>query len=134
MNNSKLVLLVEDESDLRMVLKNELLRVGVEVIEAENGKQGLDLAVEKKPKIILLDVVMPVMDGITMLRELRLNYKMTDIKVILLTNLSDITNVAGAMALGADGYFVKSNESLKDIVSKVLEYINNEPKTKKGKP
>src|SRR3989338_8177678 len=88
----KTILIVEDEKPLRDALQHTFEAEGFEVMTAGDGRAGLTKALEKKPDLILLDIVMPKMNGTTMLSELRQNIWGRGAKVIVLTNLSDWTD------------------------------------------
>jgi DNA-binding response OmpR family regulator len=119
----KKVLIVEDESSLRNALYDKLTKEGFLALQAENGQKGLEVALEKHPDVILLDIVMPVMDGITMLGELRNDAWGKNAKVIVLTNLSGSERVAEAIALGAEDYLVKSDWKLEAIAGKIRQVL-----------
>jgi len=119
---AKTILIVEDNQGIRKSLAFKL-EEGFKVLEATNGKEGLDMAIAKHPDLILLDLVMPVMDGITMLRELRKDEWGKDAKLILLTSLSDQGKVSEAVELGAFDYLVKTDWSLEAVVKKIEEKL-----------
>jgi DNA-binding response OmpR family regulator len=118
------VLIVDDEESLRHVLADKLSFVGFAVLEAQNGEEGLDIALSSHPDIILLDIVMPVMDGISMLKHLREDKWGRGVKVIMLTNLDGDGKVADAVVWGTPEYLVKSNWKLEDVVAKIQEQLN----------
>ena len=124
MNQKKNILIVEDETPLRMALRDKLVREGFSVLEAKNGQEGLAVAVHVHPDLILLDIVMPVMDGMTMLKELRADHWGQNAKVIVLTNLSDNDKLADAMEQGSYDYLVKSNWTIESVVAKVKDRLN----------
>lgn len=123
--NKKILIIeiVEEDAPLRNVLKDKLIREGFDVLEAKNGKQGLDVALRNHPDLILLDILMPVMNGITMLKKLRKDAWGKNVKVIMLTNLSENEKVADAMMQGSHDYFVKSDWKIDDIVAKIKEKL-----------
>lgn len=115
----KKILIIEDELSLMMALHEKFKTEGFEVIEAKNGEEGLKMATKKTPDLILLDLIMPVMDGITMLKKLRLTEEGKDLPVIILTNLSDDRAVSESLESGVSDYLVKTNWHLDDVVKKV---------------
>jgi DNA-binding response OmpR family regulator len=119
---SKRVLIVEDEESLLKVLKDKFTKEGFRVSEARNGLEGLARAEADHPDIILLDIVMPKMDGMTMLAKLRETSWGKDIEVVLLTNLSDTAKVAESVANGAYSYLVKSDWKLDEVVALVRKH------------
>lgn len=120
MTNKKYIIeIVEDEESLVDVLRDKLEQSGFSVISAKNGEEGLDLALESKPDLILLDIVMPKMDGITMLNKLREDEWGKDVKVILLTNLSDPEYITKALKGQAYDFLVKSDWKLDEVIEKI---------------
>ncbi|TSC84976.1 MAG: hypothetical protein G01um101413_360 [Parcubacteria group bacterium Gr01-1014_13] len=113
------ILIVEDEVDLLGVLSQKFSIEKFEIIQAPNGEVGLEQALRHHPDLILLDIVMPVMDGMTMLRKLREDSWGKNAQVILLTNLSDGKKVAEAMEHGVYEYLVKADWNINDVVEKV---------------
>jgi DNA-binding response OmpR family regulator len=103
------ILVVEDELSLAQMLTDKFKAVGYEVQMVGDGQAGLDTALSWKPDLILLDVVMPRMDGMTMLHKLRATPEGKLLPVILLTNLSDTEHVYDAMRNGVFDFLVKSN-------------------------
>lgn len=116
---SHTVLIVEDEPSLSEALKDKFTREGFHVLVARNGEEGLKLAQEKIPSVILLDIVMPKMDGVTMFKKLQENADTANIPVIFLTNLSNAEQVAEECGVGNYQYLVKSDWDMKDVVGKV---------------
>ncbi len=121
--SAKKVLIVEDEEPMRKILHDEFEREGFVVFAEENRERGLDTALKEKPDIILLDIVMPEMDGLTMLKELRKDSWGKNAKVVLLTNYSDIDKISEAVQIGISGYLVKSDWKLGDVIKKVKEKL-----------
>jgi CheY-like chemotaxis protein len=131
MSDKKKILVVEDEKALSAALKDKLEEIGFEVLMAENGKEGLNASFNKKPSLILLDIIMPVMDGISMLRNIRhLGEWGKKVPIIILSNLADI-NVDGNKNKGLKEfmeenivtYLIKSESSLEDIVKKIEDTL-----------
>lgn len=119
----KTVLIVEDEAPLRGALSIKCKKVGLKVLEAGNGEEGLDVAFREHPDLVLLDIMMPVMGGMAMLKQLRADAWGKSVKVIMLTNLNDAEYIAGAMEQGSFDYFVKSDWKIDDLVEKVKERL-----------
>jgi DNA-binding response OmpR family regulator len=125
-DNKKKVLIVEDEPTLMSVLSDRLLREGFEVSLAKNGQEGLEKIGSDKPDLVLLDLLMPVMDGITVLNKLKDKDGKLPVKVIVLTNLNDDKEVAKALENGATDYLVKADWKIKDVVIKIRKQLNIE--------
>jgi DNA-binding response OmpR family regulator len=119
MADKKNILIVEDEVTLSSALRDKLTVEGYEVKTARNGQEGLEEVEKNKPDLILLDVVMPVMDGMTMLKELKNNDKGKDVPVIILSNLSDSQDVLRAMENNTYDYLIKSDVSLDAVLERV---------------
>jgi DNA-binding response OmpR family regulator len=124
---NKKILIVEDETSLMDVLEDRFCRDGFIIIKAYDGKQGVDAALKYHPDLILLDIIMPVMDGMTMLQKIRKDPWGKRVKVILLTNLSDPAKISESMVQGARDYLIKSDWKLDDIVKKVSNELNGTP-------
>lgn len=122
--DKKVVLIVEDDSHLKNALHDKLTREGFAVLEAKNGKEGLETALREHPALILLDIIMPVMDGMTMLKKLREDPWGAMARVIILTNLSDMEKTADAVEHNSYDYLIKSDWKLEDVVEKVRERLN----------
>ena len=121
--SQKRILLVEDEPAIARAMADKLTTEGFTVLRASDGEEGLALATKEHPDVILLDVVMPKMDGMTMLTNLRKDAWGKEAKVIFLTNLSEMEAVQKATELGVFDYIVKSDWKLSDVVKKVREKL-----------
>lgn len=117
------ILIVEDDAPLAEVLQERFENEGFDVIVAKDGEQGLFMALEKQPDVILLDIVMPKLDGLTMLRQLRAREEGRNIRVIVMTNLSDSKEVHEALSLGAHDFLVKSDWAIADLVASVRSQL-----------
>ena len=122
--SGKRILLVEDDRFLRRACEIGLQRLGFTVVTAADGEEGLRLARTEAPDLILLDILMPRMSGIEVLRALKADEGTRNIPVLVLSNSSREDSMQQAMTLGAIGYLVKANLSLDqlgDRVAKLLE-------------
>ena len=118
--NNKKILIVEDEAPLRNAVTDILTFEGFTVLQAKNGQEGLDLALKEHPDLILLDLMMPIMDGLTMLEKLRQDADFgKTAAVILLTNINDPEKVAMATEAGSYDFLVKSDWNIEDVVRKI---------------
>lgn len=117
------ILIVEDEPSMLRALHDKFAAEGFEILEARNGESGLAKAKEEHPDIILLDIIMPKMDGLTMLKGLREDKWGAKANVIILTNLSDGESLSTALKHGAYDFLVKADWRLEDVVSKVKEKL-----------
>lgn len=124
--NKNKILIVEDEQLISEGYSIALKKEGFDVIKAENGQIGLDLALSEEPRLILLDILMPVMDGLTMLQKLReKNDYGKKVSVIMLTNLSankeDI--VKKVVEIEPVYYIVKADFTFRQVVDKIKEVL-----------
>lgn len=122
-DTKKIILIVEDEPSYQHTLAEKLGHEGFVVIGAKNGEEGLDIALEKHPDLILLDLWMPKMDGIAMAKKLREDEWGKKAKVIILTNLSDINKTEQALENEIFQYIVKTDIKIEELVSKVKDFI-----------
>lgn len=118
------VLIVEDDADLRSAVKTALEAESFEVIEATDGVEGYQAALAHHPDVILLDILMPNMNGHEALAKIRDDNWGKDARVIFLTSFSDAENVVHAVERGSDVYIVKNNTTLEEIVQKVKQTIH----------
>lgn len=112
------ILVVDDEPNIVQTLKDRLEMNDYEVLTACNGKEGFDTAVSEQPEVILLDVIMPIMDGHEMLETLRKDPKGKDISVIMLTARSQTEDIVRANACGIEDYIVKPFD-LSELLEKI---------------
>lgn len=122
------VLIVEDEGILRKALRNKLLGSNYSVLEAQNGLEALEMLKTETPDIILLDIVMPKMDGITFLKERGKQNIALDIPVIVLSNLTDGDKIQHSLESGVHDYLVKADWSLADVLEKIQKRIGEKTK------
>lgn len=118
--NQKTILIIEDDTSIRMALQEKLARENYVVVESADGKEGLAVALSQHPDLILLDIVMPVMGGEEMLKELRLDPWGKDVPVILLTNLSYLKDPESKNR--ATAYMLKASTKLEDVVQMIQMY------------
>ncbi|HOX95771.1 MAG TPA: response regulator [Candidatus Woesebacteria bacterium] len=121
--NKPVILVAEDDSLYAKVYQNKLSKEGYEVVIAGNGKEAVEKAEQLKPKLILMDLIMPVMDGFSALKKLKENQKTKGIKVVVMSNLGQDSDIQKAKDLGAEEYFVKANISIQELVEKVKVYL-----------
>lgn len=119
------ILIVEDEKMMQDILTARLSKEPIfQVFTASNGQEGLYSAFANSPDLILLDVQMPVMDGITMMKELKKDPRGKDIPVIFLTNFDTDENILQKISEDKPAfYLIKANISMDEVVSKVKESL-----------
>ena len=119
----KRILLVEDDRFLRRACEASLRQRGFTVVTAGDGEEALRLVKDERPDLILLDMLMPKLSGIDVLRALRGDATTRDIRVLVLSNSSREQDMAEVKKLGVVGYFVKADLSLKDLGDKVTRLL-----------
>ena len=119
----KKVLLIEDDKFLCDLMIRKLKDEDFEVFVAMDGEEGLRSAIENKPDLILLDLILPAMDGFEVLERIRQNELIAEMPVIILSNLWEKDDVERAMKLGAKDYLIKAHFTLNEIVDKVRTFL-----------
>jgi len=120
------ILVIEDDQFLRDLLKTKLNKEGFSVETAIDGPEGLEKILKEKPDLILLDIILPGIDGFEILKKIRKDVK-TDIAsmpTILLSNLGQEADVEKGRALGADDYLIKSNFTIDEIIAKIHKVLD----------
>lgn len=118
-----LLLVAEDDQFYANLYRTKLEKEGFGVIVASNGKETLELLKEHDPNLIILDLVMPEMDGFEVLKKLKEEKDLRDVPVIILSNLGQPEDVERAKALGVFKYIIKSNVSIHQMVESVEEAL-----------
>jgi len=118
------ILLVEDERMVREAVRRKLENSGFQVFEAGDGQEAITIAQKDKPDLILLDLIIPLLDGISVLEKLRAESWGKNIPVIILSNLADSETVEESKKRGVSDYLVKTDWSLDDVVAKVKIILN----------
>lgn len=119
------ILLVEDDSLIVKIYSTRLKADGYTILSADNGEDGLALAEKETPDLVLLDVMMPKVDGFTVLEKLRANAALRDKPILVYSNLAQDTEIEKAKQLGATEFIVKANISPTELVSKIKSYIKS---------
>lgn len=117
------VLLVEDDAMIVQMYKTRMENEGWEVFSTDRGSQALKIAESEKPDIILLDIILPEVDGFTILKELRAETATKKIPVLMLTNLGQESDQNKGKDMGVDGYFIKSQHTPADVINKIESLI-----------
>lgn len=124
MKPSKKVLVVEDEAPLLNALADKIATGGYTVFRASDGQNGLNQAIKEVPDLIMLDINLPLMDGITVLKNLRQNEACKNVEVVLLTNSNDPNILAAALQYNVHDYLVKADWGL----DQVMDIVRNKLK------
>jgi len=120
------VMLVEDDEFLSDIYHKKFEMEGFKISSADNGEKGLEEIKKKKPDIILLDILMPKMDGFTVLEKLKEDDSIKDIPVILLTNLGQKDDVQKGLEKGAVDYLIKAHFKPSEVVDKIKKVLGKE--------
>ena len=118
-DTKKTIVLADDESYIAIAYRDGLERAGFSVTVANNGQDALGAITHIKPDIVLLDLIMPKMNGFEVLKAIKADPALASIPIIVLSNLSQVTDEAEVRRLGANDFLIKSDYSLKQIIEKV---------------
>ena len=119
----KKILFIEDEAALQKTFGDILGQEGHKMISAMDGEEGFRLAKSEQPDLILLDLILPKLNGFEVLKRLKEEKATEDIPVIVLTNLEGMGDVEKALELGAMTYLVKANYSLEEVLQKIKQAL-----------
>ncbi len=122
---NKKILVVEDDDLTLKMLADSLREEGFFVFEAIDGKEALDIALKECPDLILLDVVIPEIDGMTVFKRLRESGCCKAITIILLTNLGETEAITEALENGMCDFMIKTDWSVGDVVNRVKKHLEN---------
>jgi DNA-binding response OmpR family regulator len=117
------VLIIEDDRFLRELMVRKLKMENFEIIEAEDGAEGLKKIKEEKPDLVLLDLILPEMDGFEVLEQKRKDEEIKNIPVIILSNLGQKEEIDRGLQLGAKDYLIKAQFSPSEIIEKVKLFL-----------
>ena len=119
---SKVILIVDDEQEVRSVIRSRLQASGYTTIEAADGRQGVELVKTRKPDLVLMDIRMPVMDGYAALHIIKADETTRNIPVVMLTAVVNELHERATKGIGADGYVTKpfTPEKLLDAIGQFL--------------
>ena len=118
------VLIVDDDPVIAMMYTLGLERAGYSVLVAKNGQAGLDMALKARPDLILLDIRMPILDGIEVLARLAADSSTREIPVVMLSNYSEPALVDRIVRLGAKQYIVKIETTPSEVAAVVAQHLN----------
>ncbi|MBI5530330.1 MAG: response regulator [Candidatus Doudnabacteria bacterium] len=125
-NSEKKILVVEDDNDLRRILVDGLQLSNYQILQAADGEEAINVVMDHRPHLILLDLLLPKVDGFQVLERVRTypDRSLAETKVIILSNLWSNKDILRAQALKVDEYFVKANTKVEDVFKRVAEIIN----------
>lgn len=119
----KKILVAEDDKMLALAYQLKLTKNGFDVRVVSDGKEALEIISSFRPDLIILDLVMPVMDGITVLRRLKEDAATRNLPVMVASNLGQSADLAKGVELGAIDYIVKSDISMEGLIKKIIGYL-----------
>ena len=126
MSLKKTILVVEDDTALRLALTEKLTLSGFNALAAQDGQEGVNTALEKKPSLILMDLLMPEMDGATAMSFIRQDPWGSNVPIFILTNFDEDNKIFKNVAESNPTYYlIKAEISLDDIVTKITQYLNS---------
>ncbi len=117
------IVLVEDDPFLANMYVSKLEASDFTIMHEEDGRKGFDLIMKEKPDLILLDILLPGVDGFEVLKKLKKDVKLKEIPVILLTNLGQKNDVEKGLDLGADDYLIKAHFTPSEVIAKIKKVI-----------
>lgn len=123
-NKKKIILIIEDEKPLRQALEKAINRENFATLVAQDGEEGLQVALASHPDLILLDIIMPKMNGVIMLKKLREDTWGKTVPVLLLTNDSNPEHIRETLKDDASDYLIKSDWKLEDIIKRMKKELN----------
>ena len=121
--SAKTILIVEDDTFLLSMYVTKMELAGYGIIQATDGKQALQIALEKRPDILLLDILIPEMDGFEVLKALKEDSRGKTIPVILLTNLGQKEDIEKGIAMGANDYLIKAHFTPQEVMQKIEKVL-----------
>jgi CheY-like chemotaxis protein len=120
----KYILIIEDDKFYDNIFQKKFLMAGYDLTIATDGLKGVEQAIQRKPDIILLDLIMPNQDGFETIQKLKANPGLQNVPIIVLSNLGQANDIEKAKQLGAVDYIVKASISLQEVVDKVTDYLS----------
>ena len=122
---NKKILIIEDEELILSVLKKKLIESHFDVITASDGEEGLTMAMNENPDLILLDIIMPKLDGITLIEKYNQAKGSSRVPTIILSNLDNAEKIEESKAKGVHDYLVKTNWSLDEVIAKIKDTLKS---------
>jgi DNA-binding response OmpR family regulator len=121
--NKKTILMIEDDSFLRNLYRDKLEKEGFDFIEAANGLEGMNKIKNEAPDLILLDILLPMKSGFDVLEEMNDSGLISEIPVIILSNLQQNVDIEEGRRLGAVDYFIKSQTNFTELLERINSFI-----------
>ncbi|MBU2524686.1 response regulator [Patescibacteria group bacterium] len=118
------LLIIEDDRFIHELFNEKFVGSGIEVFVTDRGSRGYELAKKEHPDVILIDLILPDMEGAELIKKIRADKDLEDAKIIVITNVSNQKKVDEVMKLGVQEYYIKSNESFFEIVEMIKTYFS----------
>lgn len=120
---NKKILIVEDDKFLRELIAKKLLSENYEAMEAKNGEEGIKKITNEKPDLVLLDLILPGIDGFEVLKQAKADPQTAEIPVIVLSNLGQRDDVEKGLGLGAADFLIKAHFTPREIIEKIKNIL-----------
>ncbi|PIP17254.1 MAG: response regulator [Candidatus Portnoybacteria bacterium CG23_combo_of_CG06-09_8_20_14_all_37_13] len=120
----KKILIIEDDQFLRDLIERKLIRTGYQVLNTNDGAEGLKMINEEKPALVLLDILLPSMSGWEILEKIKADPAINKIPVLILTNLGEKEDLERGLKMGADDYIIKAHFTPNEIIDKIEKCLN----------
>jgi len=122
---NKVLLIVEDDTAMAGILHHAFTRAGFIVSETHSGREGLDAFIKYRPGLVVTDILMPNMDGLAMIKAIRLIERPPYVPIMVLTNISDIHTIVESLDNGVNDFMLKSEVEPQDVVKRICEKLEN---------
>ncbi len=122
-DNKKTILMIEDDAFLRNLYRDKIEKEGFEFIEAANGLEGMNKIKNEGPDLVLLDILLPMKSGFDVLEEMNDSGLISEIPVIILSNLKQSGDIEEGRRLGAADYFIKSETNFTELLERINSFI-----------
>ncbi len=119
------VVFIDPDLDLAAIYQERLKKEGIEILAAEDGKQGLALVKKNKPNLILLEMILPHLSGLEFIKQVKKSKILSQIPILILTNLAQKEDIRKSLELGAAAYFLKPYTKPEEIGKKIKEIISH---------
>jgi len=120
---AKKILIIEDDKFLRKIISLKLAQEGYEISESIDGEDGIKKVEKEKPDLVLLDLILPGIDGFEVLAEMKTNPVLSKIPVIILSNLGQKDDIEKGLKMGANDYLIKAHFTPDEIIAKIKEIL-----------
>jgi len=122
-NMAKTILVIEDDQFLRELMVRKIVSEGYNSLETETGEEGIEMIKKEKPDLVLLDIILPGIDGVEVLKKIKEDPNVKSIPIVILSNLAGPEEIERGLKLGAVDYLVKAHLTPREIIEKIREYL-----------